>query len=176
MKTKFQQGFTLIELLVVMAIIAILALIILLALNPVEMARRSRDSRRLSDLGTLRRAIDLTLADGKSLPKTAGGGIEINASTDVTKIGGSMDISKYLSVAPQDPIFDSAGGSVQVTKGDCTAAETTKDAVKYNFRSEGNVYVLRAQLESVDNCKILSQDGNNDDYYEIGTDPGLDLP
>ena len=66
-KKNLNKGFTLIELLVVVAIIAILALLILLALNPVEMQRRSRDSERLSDLGTLRKAIDLTLADGGTL-------------------------------------------------------------------------------------------------------------
>lgn len=177
MKKQLQKGFTLIELLVVVAIIAILALIVLLALNPVEMARRSRDSRRLSDLGTLRRAIDLSLADGQSLPVLGAGGITINASTDVDNFGGAgMKISKYLSVAPQDPSYDSAGGTMQVAKGDCTAGSTTKNAIVYNFRSDGNVYVLRAQLESLDNCKALSQDGNNDDYYETGTDPGLNLP
>jgi prepilin-type N-terminal cleavage/methylation domain-containing protein len=67
MKKRLQQGFTLIELLVVVAIIAILALVVMLALNPVEMQRRSRDSRRLSDIGTVRRALDLALVDGATL-------------------------------------------------------------------------------------------------------------
>lgn len=179
MNKKLQKGFTLIELLVVVAIIAILALIVLLALNPVEMARRSRDSRRLSDLGTLRRAIDLSLADGEALPVLADGGITVNTSTDVTNFGGAgMDISKYLSVVPQDPVNDGSGDLIQTTTGVCPdgTAQVAKNAMNYNFRSDGDVYVLSTRLESTDNCGVPSGDGNNDAFYQIGTDPGLDLP
>lgn len=171
MKKSAQKGFTLIELLVVVVIIAILALIVLLAINPVEMARRSRDSRRLSDLGTLRRAIDLSLADGKNLPIT--GYIKL-LSTDATHLGGTtLDVSKYISVVPQDPSYDSAGGALQVVTSACAAGSTTKDLMAYEFTSDGSVYVLRGRLESVDNCKAVTQDGLSDDYFEIGTAPGL---
>lgn len=176
---KNKKGFTLIELLVVIAIIAILALVTLLAINPVEMARRSRDSRRLSDLGTLRRAIDLSLADGKTLPVVASGPI---TSTDATLFPngavGDLDISKYLSTVPQDPSYDAAGGTLQVvqTGAPCTPDTTfTKDNMVYTFWSDGSVYVLSAHLESIDNCNALNQDGNaTNNTYDIGTDPGLD--
>lgn len=179
MKKNLQKGFTLIELLVVVTIIAILALIVLLALNPVEMARRSRDSRRLSDLGTLRRAVDLSLADGKALPVLAAGGITVNSSTLVTNFGGpSLDISKYLSVVPQDPVNNGSGDLIQTTNGVCPneTVQVAKNAMNYNFRSDGNVYVLSGRLESTDNCGVPSGDGNNNAFYQIGTDPGLDLP
>lgn len=176
MNKRLQRGFTLIELLVVVAIIAILALIVLLALNPVEMARRSRDSRRLSDVGTTRRAIDLALADGGALPATAPGGITINSSSSVTALGGTLDVSKYLSVFPTDPVNDGTAVSIQVANEDCTAGSIAKDAMNYNFRSDGDVYVLSVRLESLDNCKVLGGDGNPDNFYQIGTDPGLDLP
>jgi prepilin-type N-terminal cleavage/methylation domain-containing protein len=39
-------GFTLLELLVVMAVIGILATVLVLAINPVEIGRRSRDSKK----------------------------------------------------------------------------------------------------------------------------------
>ena len=178
MKKTLNKGFTLIELLVVVAIIAILALIVLLALNPVEMARRSRDSRRLSDLGTVRRAIDLALADKQSLADTSGT-VVINTATDVTDFAGmNLDISKYLSVVAQDPIYDGgagAGDNVQVVLNNCSAGSTTKGAMIYEFASDGDVYELRARLESKDNCDAIKNDGNDDNYYEIGTDPGLNL-
>ncbi|MGD8744394.1 MAG: prepilin-type N-terminal cleavage/methylation domain-containing protein, partial [Candidatus Woesebacteria bacterium] len=137
-KKANEKGFTLIELLVVVAIIAILALIVLLALNPVEMARRSRDSRRMSDLGTVRRAIDLALADDEAL--TAVGPVAINTSTDVTNFdGGGLDISKYLSVVPQDPINDGSADSIQVVLSTCAAGTTTKGAMIYEYWSDGNV-------------------------------------
>ena len=174
MKIKLRKGFTLIELLVVVAIIAILALVVLLALNPVEMARRSRDSRRLSDLGTIRRAVDLALADKQTLSPT--GTLVINPSTDVTDFDGNgLDISKYISVIPQDPINDGTGDSVQVVLSDCSAGTATKNAMIYEYQSDGDTYVLRARLESRDNCNAIIQDGNVSNYYELGTDPGLDL-
>ena len=59
-----KQGFTLIELLVVVAIIAILSIVVVLSINPAEMLRQARDSGRVSDLGTLRTAISLSLTSG----------------------------------------------------------------------------------------------------------------
>lgn len=156
------------------AIIAILALVVLLALNPVEMARKSRDSRRLSDVGTIRRAIDLALADKQTLSAT--GTLEINTSTDVKDFDGKgLDISKYLSVIPQDPINDGSGSSMQVVLSDCSAGTTTKGAMVYQYKSNGDTYELRARLESLDNCAAITQDGNSDDYYEMGTYPGLNM-
>lgn len=179
MQKKQEKGFTLIELLVVVAIISILALIALLAINPVEMARRSRDSRRLSDLGTMRRAIDLSLADGKNLPDTSG---DINlTSMDTTSFGGTtLDISKYLSVVPQDPAYKSGDGTtLQTITGVCPDGKintVTKGEMIYTFSSDGSGYVLAGRMESTDNCGVPSGDGGNDnDKYELGNDPGLDL-
>lgn len=168
------RGFTLIELLIVVAIIAILALIVLLALNPVEMARRSRDSRRMSDIGTVRRAIDLALADKQTLSPT--GVINLSPSIPVNNLDGNgLDISKYLSVVPQDPINDGTGDNLQVVTSGCTAGSTTKSQMVYQYISNGDTYVLRTRLESVDNCHVINQDGNPSDYYELGTHPGLTL-
>lgn len=174
MKIFRRNGFTLIELLVVVAIIAILALIVLLALNPVEMARRSRDSRRLSDLGTIRRAIDLSLADNQMLSVT--GVLTIDPSTDVADFDGNgLDISKYISVIPQDPVNDGTTSNVQVVLTGCTTGSVAKDSMVYEYISDGDTYVIRARLESTDNCRAIAEDGNNNGYYELGTAPGLDL-
>jgi prepilin-type N-terminal cleavage/methylation domain-containing protein len=64
--TKQKKGFTLIELLVVIAIIAVLAVVVVLTLNPAELLRQSRDSQRVSDLGTLKSAMGLYLVDAAS--------------------------------------------------------------------------------------------------------------
>ena len=168
---KLEKGFTLIELLVVVAIIAILALIVLLALNPLEMARRARDSRRLSDLGTMRRAIDLSIADGKTLGAKAE--TTFNSTTSVTDfLGTGLDISKYLSVAPSDP-YNGSTNPQTISDNACATVKTVMP--HYTFWSNGDVYVLRSYLESKESCAATAKDGNSNGTYEIGTDPGLDM-
>jgi prepilin-type N-terminal cleavage/methylation domain-containing protein len=178
---KNQKGFTLIELLVVVAIISILALIVILALNPIEMSRKSRDSRRLSDLSTLRKAIDLSLADGKSLATTAKAWITVNPSTSVLTFGANgsnpgTDISKYISAVPEDPVHDTSGTTQAIVNGTpCTASPAVdKSAMIYEFSSDGNTYILRSRVESLDNCNAIMNDGNSGTvYYELGTTPLL---
>lgn len=183
------QGFTLIELLVVVAIIAILALVVLLAINPVELKRRSNDSRRLNDIGAVRRGLDLALADGENLPGTP---LAHFSQTTAAAVGSDIfksdnsgtgnlvgtDISKYLSTIPQDPQYENVADLIQTTSGACpgTAATTAKSAMVYTFESDGSTYVLTSKLESLDNCKAANQDGGpSAAFYEMGTDPGLDL-
>ena len=175
MKKVIKKGFTLIELLVVIAIIAILALIVLLALNPAEMARRSRDTRRLSELGSIRTAIDLALADNQTLSPTTGW-VNINRTTETTDFEG-LDLSKYLSVVPQDPVYESGSSeSVRVMISDeCSHESIGKDDISYQYASDGTTYVLRARMEAEENCSILSEDGNDSDYYETGIAPGLEI-
>ena len=60
---KRTSGFTLIELLIVIAIVAVLALVVLLVIQPTELLKQGRDSNRLSDMATLRSAIQTYQAD-----------------------------------------------------------------------------------------------------------------
>jgi prepilin-type N-terminal cleavage/methylation domain-containing protein len=172
-RNKFKLGFTLIELLTVIGVISVLATVLVTAINPAEMARKSRDSKRLSDLGTLRRAIDLAISDNQ--PLTATGVVNINSSTSVTNFAGSgLNLSKYIPFIPQDPSYSAAGGSTQVIATGCTAGSITKDAFTYKFWTDGDTYILRANLESLSSCATAENDGNNNSTYETGTEPGLD--
>lgn len=58
-----RKGFTLIELLITIAILAVLAAAVVVVLNPTELARKGRDSIRLSDFSMLDSAIALTLVE-----------------------------------------------------------------------------------------------------------------
>lgn len=83
MKTS-AKGFTLVELLIVIGFLAVLATATVLILNPAEFIAQSRDTKRIADLKSLDKALELYLAnDGNafgnsetiytSLPDTNGG-------------------------------------------------------------------------------------------------------
>ena len=58
-----QKGFTLVELLIVITILVILGIFVILLINPAEILAKSRDSQRISDLATMKGAMQLFLTD-----------------------------------------------------------------------------------------------------------------
>jgi prepilin-type N-terminal cleavage/methylation domain-containing protein len=176
MQRKQFLGFTLIELLVVIAILGILTALVVLAINPAEAQRKTRDVTRLSDIATVRKAIDLSITDGKNLPGTLAAAFTGTSagSRDASNIANyvGMDVSKYLSVLPIDPrqtatdVTLISDGTTQIAAG----------GMVYTFRSNGKNYELNAYLESTDNTAVATNDGGTSaTVYEIGTDPGMDL-
>ena len=162
-----KKGFTLVELLVVVAIMGILMAAVVLAINPAEMMKKSRDATRLSDMVSLRQALDFAVADGTELTVTAAAG-DSTIGTRVTTGAGwvNVDVSKYLSTLPIDPRNGTAFSDAAVN--DVTG--------KYLYFSDGSAYELNCYLESTDNVGKYTADGGDDAaIYEVGTDPGLDL-
>ncbi len=153
-----------IELLIVIAIMATLSVVIVSVINPAEMGRKARDSRRLSDLATIKRSIDLALADKQKLSDTVGT-IPMNSTTNI----GGLNISKYLPAIPKDPLYNAGGGDIQVVLHSCEKGTATKDTMVYEYISDGETYAIRARFESISNCNALTQDGFTSDYYEMGT-------
>ncbi len=158
-----EKGMTLIEILIVIGIISVLSVVLITAINPVESGRKSRDAKRISDLSTIKRAIDMALADKQKLAITSS--IEITS----TNIGG-LDISKYLPAIPKDPSRNS-GNNVRVlilNSGNCESG-SSNGPMLYEFVSDGDFYTIRTRFESLSNCDLLKNDGNQNNYYELGT-------
>ncbi len=92
-KSKNKKGFTLIELLVVIAIIGILSSVVLASLNSAR--KKSRDARRIADLGQLRLAEELYFDSNKSYTATLAG-----STLATTGCGGSA----CIAAIPTDPL------------------------------------------------------------------------
>lgn len=162
------KGFTLVELLVVIAIIGVLAAVVTVAINPGEMLKKGRDSNRFNDMDAVRKAIDISIADGGELnPAVCTAAEPCESLTMQRTVDGngwvSVNLSKYMATLPVDPkavdstFVDSAGESV---------------SAEYQFASDGNVYEIRCHLESsaAETLAKYTTDGGDDDgWYEVGT-------
>ncbi|NTV31170.1 prepilin-type N-terminal cleavage/methylation domain-containing protein [candidate division WWE3 bacterium] len=90
-KTSFNHGFTLVELLVVIVILGILATLTLSVLNPSYFFGRGRDTRRQSDLQSVRGALEQYYLDnGRVYPNVAYSSLQ-------------TPLSPYLDSFPTDP-------------------------------------------------------------------------
>jgi len=188
-----KKGFTLIELLVVIAILAILATITVLVLNPAQLFAQARDSQRISDLGTLKSAVVLYLATVTSSDLDGTGG----AFTCATNFGSDkagVTSPMTASTLAQSAVFTVTGlGWVPVnlasTTGGSPLAALPRDPVttgttyfySYSCNNTDKTFELDANLESTRYANSGTDDrestdgGNNANYFEIGTEPGLDL-
>ena len=92
MFTKNKKGFTLIELLVVIAIIGILSSVVLASLNNAR--RKSRDARRVADIGQLRLALELYFDTNRDYPASGA----FNAL-----------VPTYIPALPADPLGGAYG-------------------------------------------------------------------
>jgi len=150
-----KRSFTLVELLVVIAIIAILAAVVMIAINPLEMMRKGRDATRLQDMENVRKAIDMTVAQGTSFTGGAGPLNSVDHGRSCVSGGGwvrNLDVCDNLSTLPIDPVNNST--------------------YQYQFRVDPNGdYEIRCRLESSSNDTREQNDGgDDDDWYETGTD------
>lgn len=120
---KNKKGFTLIELLVVIAIIGILSSVVLASLSTAR--AKSRDARRISDLGQIQLALELYFDSSSTYPVATFGAI----TTPLTVLAPT-----YMPRLPADP--QNSGNYV------------------YKYAGTATTYVLTADLERYDNAAL----------------------
>jgi len=187
-KNYFSQptkGFTLIELLVVIAILAVLMSVVVITINPAEMLKKSRDSRRVSDLDALRTALNLylsedltfTLADPAkayaSIPQASAG----QCSPTLSYCGAGKTC--YCTTTASYRNVDATGWAPvnfkAITLGSALSAlpiDPTNNATYYYlFAASSSKFELNAKLEAVSNVSLMANDGGSTStWYEIGSD------
>ena len=200
-----KKGFTLLELLIVIGILAILSSVTVLVLNPAELLRQARDTQRINDLGAINSALALytgtaaTVALGTTgVPYSHNGGTNASSSgafggagclgditghassTDRTVLGsgwipvnfGAITGGTPLAVLPVDP---SSGVSTIVTSDDWQLVYW------YESSTASSTWELAAKMESARykaggaNDVSTNDGGTCSHWYEVGTEPGLDL-
>lgn len=132
-KFKLNSAFTLVELLVVVAIILILAGIILPNITNARM--KSRDSKRISDIGQLQLSLEQFFNRCQGYPSAA----PLTTSSNVA--GCSYTLGSFISVIPKDPLT-SADYSYYVNSGNSdyilkTTLEVNNDALKNSVTTAG---------------------------------------
>jgi prepilin-type N-terminal cleavage/methylation domain-containing protein len=165
-----KKGFTLVELLVVIAIIAILAAVVVLIINPIELTKRGRDATRLSDLANLQSAINVAVQEGKDFTalKTelcngaaAGCSGNSNDAGDTRKVDGTGWVKVNLA----------AQKTVTVPTLPADPLNTADNHYSYKVSADGTGYEIDAVLESAQQSDKMTTDGGNDDnFYEVGSD------
>jgi len=93
------KAFTLVELLVVMAIISLLVGATVFVLKPGDYIKRSRDTRRVSDLKVIQTAIEQYYGNVNTYPPTSGSGSPPVSGGGVWTYSGIT----YLTNTPVDP-------------------------------------------------------------------------
>lgn len=91
-----RRGFTLIEILVTVTVIALLTMVGVVSYSATN--KRSRDSKRKSDIEQMRQALEMYRADNGSYPAPAVGWNEL------TQLSTYLVDKGYLTAIPADPI------------------------------------------------------------------------
>ena len=188
-----KKGFTLIELLVVIAILAVLMSVIVVTLNPAEMLKKTRDTKRISDLDALRTAINLFVTDlgsfstGTSITTNTCYASQIGvsnvpgctapyASSTSQAINGNGWIPINFTAISSGSPLSSLPLDPSNAVGDNTTAPTGWHVYVFKANTSSSTYKLMANMESSyysngGSGDVESKDGGSSTtVYEVGSD------
>ena len=180
---EIKKGFTLLELLIVIGILAILATTVTVILNPAELLKQARDSQRLSDLRSINTAINLYTSTATSSQLFSG----TSTAATGTCTAGTASVFTGACFTSNSTKVDGTGWmtiNLNLTPTGSPLSRLPLDPINsatyfYAFRATSTVWEIDGVLES--NKYAVQEDldandgGNSATYYEIGSDPGLDL-
>lgn len=168
---KKTKGFTLVELLVVMAIIGVLAAIVIVNLN--ESQKRSRDSRRKSDLNTILTGMMLYYDDHNTFSLSGcncgynnegRGWFNYVGGAYTTSIAEYLKSSNYLNNIIIDPSGDT---SCSGTNGSCETNDQHTYMLHYDMNHTPSKKVtVYARMESTKSTNDINNSCSTS-YYSV---------
>ncbi len=181
-----KKGFTLIELLIVIGILAILVAAVVVVLNPAQLLAQARDGQRMSDMDSLRSAINLYLATAPSATLTAtstmtqGGSTVMNTVLALNSATDTIDATAFASAAVSSSTVVTGAGWIpiaftQITGGSPLARLPIDPVNSGNYfyaytANSTSTYKLITVLESTKYAVNMANDGgNSNNIYEIGS-------
>jgi prepilin-type N-terminal cleavage/methylation domain-containing protein len=187
---KKQGGFTLIELLVVIGIITILTVTVIIAINPGQLLAQARDSNRLSDLQSMKTAIDLFYEDTGGTKSLGSAGITYlsvpdpaattTAGSDCSSLGfpaGYFHCAASSTYRRSDgtgwiPLnFDSLSTGSPLSQLPKDSINTTSSEAYYAYATDGTNYKVSAVPEATKNLANLSNFSQGSGAYLQGGFP-----
>ena len=167
--TSTEKGFTLVEVLIVVALIAILAVIALVTINPFEASKRTRDARRLKEIGTLQGVIEQYVSDNPAATGFTAVSTDNTGSTLCTTAGWvGIDLCSYANTISADPLNRSAEYTL-------TDGTSTTGALYYQVLLDDNLrYRICTRMESAANASKLTEDGVANDFFEVYSSTSAD--
>ena len=171
-----EKGFTLVELLIVIGILAVLTAAVVVVLNPAQLLAQARDSQRFADLDAVQTAIIFWLATASS--PTFG-----NSGTTYCTAMGTPDSGSCTGSNPTSSVNGNGwirANLTQATGGSPLAAlpqdPSNGTTYFYVFENDGTNFELNCNLESTKySGKEQTDGGDSATWYEVGTDPDLNL-
>ena len=161
-----QKGFTLVEVLIVVALIAILAVIALVTINPFAAQQRTRDARRLKEIGALQGIVEQYISDNPAAAGFTAFSTDNAASNACDGTAASpgwigINVCNYGNTVAADPLNRAA----EFTLSDGTSST---GVLYYQVQLDTNLrYRICARMESPSNAGKLTEDGNANNFFEV---------
>jgi len=184
-----KKGFTLIELLIVIGILAILVAAVVVVLNPAQLLAQARDGQRMSDMDSLRSAINLYLATATSTnltttstwtalptnPPTSNPDVNYFSSTTTVNSSTAVNGSGWVPIN-----FSAISGGSPLAKLPIDPINSGYYVYGFALNAPSSTYKMITRLESTKYQTKMAQDGGNlstcstytdpNCWYEVGSD------
>jgi len=164
---KDGEGFTFTNFLIIIVIICAVVLFVLWIIKPTETLQKTRDNQRFTDTTDITTAINLYLADGKTFNVTGLNNLTGYSSIDLEKVSAQKnDGTGWIKLD-----FASIASGAPITLLPIDPTNNDKYHYTFGVNKLNGTYEVNCVFEGLENASKMSSDnGNNPNVYEVGTD------